>query len=299
MRWRIFHKSQMGLLDVTNSLLSAKPQTGEGESGKAIGGAGTGILPAQALRALIKSGEVAADAGIEDDQVQPASLDLRLGSVAYRLRASFLPGLGAGVTGKMSDLVMHKIDLGAGAVLEVGCVYLVPLQERLTLTSRIAGRANPKSSTGRLDVFTRLICDGATEFDTVPAGYSGPLYAEISPRTFSVLVRTGSKLNQLRLRRGTAAFPDTELQRLHLRETLVSSEGDADIQEGIACSVDLGGEPGSLIGYCAKRHAAVVDMDAEAAYDAHEFWDPVTIGASRRLILDPNEFYILVSKEAI
>src|SRR5262249_47078499 len=155
------------------------------------------------------------------EQLQPASLDLRLGPSAYRLRASFLPGRGRRVADKLAGLAMHEIDLTRGAVLETGCVYLVPLVESLKLSSRVAGLANPQSSTGGMDVFPRLWIDGADEFDRVPAGYQGPLYTEISPRTFSILVRPGSRLNQLRLKRGAASLEDAELRRLHADERLI------------------------------------------------------------------------------
>src|SRR5277367_5485538 len=162
----------------------------------------TGLLPSQMLRGLIKLGhEIMASATpIADDQVQPASLDLRLGEVAYRVRASFLPGARHTVKDKLDQLSMHRIDLTAGTVLERNCVYIVPLLEMTALPRRTAAAANPKSSTGRLDVFARIITDHGTEFDRVRDGYKGPLYAEISPRSFSVVVRTGSSLVQLRIR---------------------------------------------------------------------------------------------------
>ena len=176
----------------------------------------TGILPSHVLRRLIRARrEVLAAEEITDEQIQPASLDLRLGGNAYRIRASFLPGRDGRVADKLADMAIHEIDLKAGAVLETGCVYLVPLLERLELSFRVSGVANPKSSTGRLDVFTRLITDHAQAFDRVEDGYHGPLYAEISPRTFPILVRKGSRLNQLRLRHGSPQFTDTQLKRLH------------------------------------------------------------------------------------
>jgi len=258
----------------------------------------TGILPSQALKALIRDGEIAGDVDIEDAQIQPASLDLRLGTKAYRIRASFLPGRGTSVQEKLQEVIMHEIDLVPGAVLETGCVYLVPLMERLNLSDRVAASANPKSSTGRIDVFTRLIADGAIEFDRVEAGYKGPLYAEISPRTFSVLVRPGSRLNQLRLRRGNPSFGDAELKRLQDDEVLIN--GTADIDNGIACTIDLIGDPETkLVGYRAKHHAGLVDVDKPASCNANDFWEPIYADRRGHLILDPDEFYILVSKEAI
>ncbi|MEX2248835.1 MAG: 2'-deoxycytidine 5'-triphosphate deaminase, partial [Parvibaculum sp.] len=195
----------------------------------------TGILPAHGIEALIREKEIWGAVEIEPSQIQPASLDLRLGAVAYRLRASFLPGPDRGVMERVEELMLHKIDLRDGAVLETGCVYLVPLVEALALSERTSASANPKSSTGRLDVFTRLIADFATEFDRVAAGYKGHLYLEISPRTFPILVRPGSRLAQIRFRRGTHTCTDAEMKRLHEDLKLVDSE--ADIDGGIALTV--------------------------------------------------------------
>jgi dCTP deaminase len=262
-----------------------------------------GILPAQALRELIGLGAIHLTHAADANQVQPASLDLRLGNQAIRVRASFLPGPGTRVADKLDELALHKIDLTQGAVLETGCVYVVPLAESLALPPDIAAAANPKSSTGRLDVFTRVIADGVNAFDQIPAGYSGALYAEICPQTFPVVVRQGSKLTQLRLRRGDPRESDTELRKLHAREPLVTG-GLSDIAEGIALSVDLSldaghGEPG-LVGYRAKRNTGVVDVDKVGAHEVLEYWDPIHVrGERRRLILDPDQFYILASKEAV
>lgn len=257
-----------------------------------------GILPAQALEQLIAQKALLGEPPIEAAQIQPASLDLRLGLKAWRIRASFLPGAGARVEDKLDEVFMHEIDLEPGAVLETGCVYLVPLMESLALPAEFAASANPKSSTGRIDVFTRLITDGATEFDRVEAGYKGPLYAEISPRTFSVLVRPGSRLNQLRLRTGDALMGDEALVALNDKETLV--KGLANIDNGIACTVDLKGDPESrLVGYRAKHHAGLIDVDKPGACLVSDFWEPIYADRRGHLILDPDEFYILVSKEAI
>jgi len=268
---------------------------GEGPYGKYS----TGILPSHVLRRLIRARrEVLATEEITDVQVQPASIDLRLGAMAYRIRASFLPGRDARVADKLSDMAIHEIDLKSGAVLETGCVYLVPLLERLELSFRVSGVANPKSSTGRLDVFTRLIADHAQAFDRVEEGYHGPLYAEISPRTFPVLVRKGSRLNQLRLRHGSPQFTDTQLKRLHDDVGLV--DGPADIEGGLALSVDLRGETVTRqVGWRARRHAGVIDIDARGAYDPLDFWDPVYARKQNGIVLDPDEFYILASREAV
>ena len=260
----------------------------------------TGILPSHVLRRLIRARrEVLSADDITDTQIQPASLDLRLGPTAYRIRASFLPGEAARVSDKLSSMVIHEIDLKSGAVLETGCVYLVPLLERLELSFRVSGIANPKSSTGRLDVFTRLITDHAQAFDRVEEGYHGALYAEISPRTFPILVRKGSRLNQLRLRHGSPQFTDTQLKRLHEKVGLV--DGPAQIDGGLALSVDLSGDMiMRQAGWRARRHSGVIDVDARDQYDPLDFWDPVYVRkGARAIILDPNEFYILASREAV
>src|SRR5262245_1729891 len=257
-----------------------------------------GILPVQAIRKLIAAGHVRLAEPIAADQLQPASLDLRLGSRAYRVRASFLPGPSQKVADKLADLKLHAIDLGPGAVLETGCVYLAPLLESMALPATLAAATNPKSSTGRLDVFTRVIADGVGAFDQIPAGYAGPLYAEICPQTFPVLVRTGSRLSQIRFRIGEMLQDDAALRELHRTQKLVSGAA-ADIDDGIALSVDLAGTADGLVGYRAKHHTGLVDVDAAGACAVADYWDPIPAHASRRLVLDPNEFYILASKEAV
>lgn len=258
----------------------------------------TGILPSHAIRALVREQAITSATAIEDAQVQPASLDLRLGQVAYRIRASFLPGRDCTVQEKLGTLSLHEIDLTKGAVLETGCVYLVPLQETLNLPERVSAAANPKSSTGRIDVFTRLITDGAAEFDQVAPGYAGPLYAEISPRTFSVLVGTGVCLNQIRFRRGSPSHTDAALTRLHEKEQLVDLP--AVIDNGLALSVDLRGEAANgLIGYRAKRHAGLIDLEKIGAYEVADYWESLMARGAGNLILDPDEFYILASREAV
>ena len=262
----------------------------------------SGILPAQAIRRLIADGALSADVPITDAQIQPASLDLRLGAIAYRVRASFLPGAGT-VMDKVKALGKHSMPLADGAVLERGCVYIVPLLERVRLPKSLAGAANPKSSTGRLDVFTRLIADGSTEFDRVRGGHDGPLYAEISPRTFSVLVRTGDRLSQLRLRKGNPAPSDAVLRDLHERMPLVhgGDAGRANIDGGVGISIDLEGTGrDALLGYRAKHHADLIDLSKIGHYDPREFWEPIHAhGNSRTLILNPDDFYILASRERV
>jgi dCTP deaminase len=255
-----------------------------------------GILPDRMIDALARAGAILAATPFAPGQIQPASLDLRLGHVAYRVRASFLPGPGIPVADRIAALQLHQINLSDGAVLETGCVYIVPLMERLALPPDIAASANPKSSTGRLDVFTRVIADGTRGFDRIGSGYHGPLYAEISPRTFPVLVRAGSRLSQIRFRRGTSILDTAAVAALHAAERLVDDDR-ADVSEGIAVGVDLAGF-GSVIGYRAKRHTGLIDVDHRAGYDVADFWEPIS-ARDNKLILDPDEFYILASKQAV
>lgn len=260
---------------------------------------GNGILPDRMIAELTERGAILPAYPYVKGQVQPASLDLRLGGVAFRVRASFLPGPGATVAERIEQLRLHEIPLGDGAVLETGCVYIVPLVEGLALPRTIAAATNPKSSTGRLDVFTRVIADGTRRFDMIEPGYHGPLYAEISPKTFPVLVREGSRLSQIRFRAGHAVLDEDALIDLHVRERLVDTP-DADLSNGVAISVDLTGEQwNGFVGYRAKRHTGVIDVDRRAGYTVEEFWEPIKARADRSLILDPDEFYILASKEAV
>jgi len=231
-----------------------------------------GILPCQSIEALIAERAIASATPFDADQVQPASLDLRLGGRAWRVRASFLPGAGRKVATRLADVAMHELDLTKGAVLERGCVYIAELQETLNLPPGVSARANPKSSTGRVDVFVRLLTDQGRAFDDVAAGYCGPTYIEIAPQTFSVLVRSGTRLNQLRLKAG-------EPPRLSVKSVGV------DLSDGVA-------------GFRARRHAGVIDMDREDGHDPRDFWEPL-VPRRGELLLDPGEFYILASKQAI
>jgi dCTP deaminase len=215
-----------------------------------------------------------------------------------RVRASFLPGPGVKVAERLAELTLHEIDLANSAVLETGCVYIVPLLESLNLPEVVSASSNPKSSTGRLDVFTRIIADGVGAFDMIPSGYKGPLYAEICPQTFPIVVRRGSKLSQLRFRVGNPVETDADLAALHARETLVTGAA-ADIQGGIALSVDLTGGADGLVGYRAKRHTGLVDVDKPASCAILDYWEPIHARGARRLVLDPDQFYILASKEAV
>jgi dCTP deaminase len=258
-----------------------------------------GILPDQMIAALAKDGAILPAYDLVPDQIQPASLDLRLGEVAYRVRASFLPGPRTTVAERIDELKLHEITLTDGAVLETGCVYIVPVLESLALPNDIAATANPKSSTGRLDVFTRVIADKTRGFDRIKAGYHGPLYAEVSPRTFPVLVSEGSRLSQIRFRRGNALLDAETLRDLHGRERLVDDD-DIDVSEGVPVSVDLAGlGPDGLVGYRAKRHTGLIDVERRASYDVADYWEPIRPRKDHTLVLDPDEFYILASKEAV
>jgi dCTP deaminase len=259
-----------------------------------------GILPDRMIAELAADGGIVAHYPFASGQIQPASLDLRLGAIAYRVRASFLPGPGTTVAERITELKLHEFSLAGGAVLETGCVYIVPLIERLALPPDIAAATNPKSSTGRLDVFTRVIADETRGFDRVAAGYNGPLYAEISPKTFPILVREGTRLSQLRLHRGNALLDDEALRALHATERLVD-RAEAIMGDGVAVSIDLSGEgkPAGIVGYRAKRHTAVIEVERRAAYEVADFWEPIAGRADNSLILDPDEFYILASNEAV
>jgi dCTP deaminase len=263
-----------------------------------------GVLPSQALEKMVAGGQIRSRVPLLDEQIQPSSIDLRLGSEAYRVRASFLANGAATITSKLEQYRLHTIDLTRPAVLEKGCVYIVPLQEELALPPSISGKANPKSSTGRLDIFTRLITDEGRQFEIVPAGYRGRLYAEVVPRTFSVVVREGDRLSQLRLFQGEYSPSDTLLQQLEDAENLVylpdATRGEADIRNGLRLSVDLAGDTqSSVIGYRAKKHAPLIDLARVQYYDLDDYWDPIHRNDSRSLILDPEDFYILASRERV
>ena len=249
-----------------------------------------GVLTADDLRAVAAAGAI--DAPDLDARVQPASVDLSLGARAWRVRAAFLPGAGRTVAECVDRFALHELSLADGAVLEKGCSYVVPLRERLALPPGLSATANPKSSTGRIDVFVRLVTDHAGAYERVPDGYAGPLYAEISPRTFSVLVREGSSLNQLRLRVGEAGLTDEALRARHAEAPL--STGGA-VQGGLRLSADLRGE--GVVGYRARRHAGLIDVDRVGALDPDGYWEPIE--GRGELILDPGEFYILASREEL
>ncbi len=258
-----------------------------------------GIVPDHEIAAMFSAGTLSAARPLDDDQIQPASLDLRLGTRAWRVRASFLPGPGHTVAEKLERLKLHEIDLTAGAVLETGCVYVVPVLESLALPPGVSASMNPKSSTGRLDIFTRVMVDHAREFDKAPAGYHGPAYLEISPRTFPIIVRAGSRLSQLRLRVGQPQLTTAELEALNADQRLVEGGNPQISGGGVALSIDLSGDRDGRVGFRAKRHTGVIDVDRKGVLDVLDFWEPIDGRGRRELVLDPDEFYILVSDETV
>ena len=265
----------------------------------------TGILPSQTIQELVGAGHVFASNSISPEQIQPASLDLRLGTVAYRIQASFLPSGESTVMDKVASFAPIEIDLSVPKVLERGCVYIVPLMEELRLPEEMSATANPKSSTGRLDVFTRLITDNSSTFERVGEGYKGRLYAEVVPRTFSIVARAGDRLNQLRFRRGSPQPHKSDLERLHDKQILVYLQDESPAEamiwgESLGLSVDLNGDSTSdLIGYRARKNTVPIDLRKIGYYDPTDYWEPVSKTTSRRLILDPTDFHILTSKERV
>jgi dCTP deaminase len=261
-----------------------------------------GILPSQAIRSLVENKRITSSFSIDDSQVQPASIDLRLGREAYQVRASFLPGKST-IAKKIHDLLIQKVDLTGSAVLEPGSVFIVPLLESLALPSDIYGKANPKSTTGRLDIFTRLITEPGQQFELVPRGYSGPLYLEIVSRTFPVIIRTGMKLNQLRFMRGKSDVSDSMLTKLAETERLVYEDDEnplvPEIERGLSVSVDLQGSGSNVVAYKAKNHAPPLDLENVNHYDIDDFWEIIRGPLNKGLTLNPRDFYILASWERV
>ena len=274
--------------------------------GDALFSAPFGLFGRQKIRAMIGRKLIKAEIQLESSQLQPASLDLRLSKEAYRVRSSFLPGRGHSVRDRLKSLNAEPVSLaGKGAVLEKGIVYIARLMERLELRPNLSGAANPKSSTGRIDIFTRLIVDGGEAFDDVPLDYKGELWLEISPRSFSVRVKAGSKLSQVRFRsrnskqqgRHTFTLDDAEIRKRHLACPLM--DGSLDVREGVVLRVDLGGSGKSIVGYQAIKNSDVIDVSRLRGYAIEDFWEPIRARDDRRLILDPDQFYILASRERV
>ncbi|HEY6344434.1 MAG TPA: 2'-deoxycytidine 5'-triphosphate deaminase [Bryobacteraceae bacterium] len=263
----------------------------------------TGLLPSHRLEELVCAGHLKASSPILPDQIQPCSIDLRLGARAYQVRASFLPNQSSTVHARLADLLVRELDLSKPTLLARGSVYIVPLQEELFLPDNFSGKANPKSSTGRLDVFTRLITDYGNTFEDIRPGYRGKLYAEIVPLTFPVVVREGVRLNQLRIRLGNPPPSDKMISELHEREPIVyfqdESPAEPLISKGLNLSVSLLGIGSEIIGYRARRHAPPIDLSKVNYYDVAVFWEPLYRNSERSIVLQPGEFYIVASKEKV
>jgi dCTP deaminase len=267
---------------------------------------GAGVLPAQRLReAVAQEWIVAGDWRVPAESVQPASIDLRLGSHAWALRCSFLPDSDSTVEQKVEDLAFERIDLRDGATLERDRPYLVPLIEELRLPGHVRAKANPKSSTGRLDVFTRVLTDRSHRFDEIAAGYSGKLYLEVVPRTFAIRVRTGLALNQVRLADGDGRLSDPELLELHERQPLLFREQaplaaeSLSLGEGLFLSLDASGGPESTVGYRAKKNSLPIDLTKVGELRWQDYWEPVHPEAKQRIVLEPEVFYLLLSAEGV
>lgn len=265
-----------------------------------------GVLPYQDLLRAIDDGLIKARSPIPAANVQPASLDLRLGSEAHRMRCSFLPDRET-VSSKLKDYLVETIDLTDGAVLEPGRPYLIPLMERIDLPRSVRARTNPKSSTGRVDVFTRVITDKNHRFDDIPGGYSGPLYLEVVSRTFSVRIEEGMSLNQIRLAVGRTTVSDEGLRAQHGREAMVYDARSRKIPDaqvvtgdGLFLTLDLLGDADGVVGYRARRNSRVLDLTKIGVHRVRDFWEPVFREEDApRVVLEPEDFYLLISNEAV
>jgi len=272
---------------------------------RAEGRSGAGVLPDVALRAATAEGWITAPTPLSDEQFQPASLDLRLGAVAYQLRASFLP-FRETVQGRLAgdnDLVIDRVSLADGATLQRGSVYLVPLLESLALPHDVRGRSNPKSTTGRLDIFTRLITDVGDEFERVRRGYSGRLYIEVVSQTFPILVQAGLRLNQLRLARGRHIFAgDRALRKLDQLDPLIDADEEsaqANVDRGLRLTVDLQGNDAGIVAYQARKTSTPIDLSRIDHYEIADFWKPILRNEKLQCVLEPGEFYILASRQRV
>ena len=265
----------------------------------------TGVIPVQKLKSLIKNGAIRSGVPLRKDQFQPASLDLRIGKKAYRIRSSFLPQKGS-VRKKLKDLFMYEIDLSKNGILEKGNIYLIPLMEKLNLPDDIRGRTNPKSTTGRLDIFTRVITDYSHRFEDIDYGYRGELYLEVVTRSFTIKVEPGHCLNQLRLFRGDERLSDIELKSIYDKYSLLYNDSgkpskgkDVKISDGLFMSINLKGNHHGIIGYKAKKNSSVIDIGKTGFYDEADYWEPIHTPKDDFLILEPEEFYIFSSKERV
>jgi dCTP deaminase len=266
-----------------------------------------GVLPNQHLEKAISSGVISDPNGeIPAANIQPASLDLRLGAEAHRIQCSFLPGSHT-VRERLQELSKYTVDLTGdeGAVLEVGLPYVIPLIEQLHLPRDMRARANPKSSTGRADVFTRVITDYGPRFDDIQSGYAGRLYLEVVPLSFPIRVRSGLALNQLRLSVGDAALSDAEIRREHADGPLLSVGGKPvppktlHLSSGLFLGLNLRGAKAKGVGWRARGSAPVLDLSKSRSSDPHLFWDKVLREKDNRIVLQPNSFYLLMSHQAV
>ncbi len=265
-----------------------------------------GVLPSQQLRdAVSREWMIAGDWRIPRESIQPASVDLRLGDHAWALRCSFLPDSDSTVEEKVEDLAFERIDLRDGATLERDRPYLVQLIEELRLPQEIRAKANPKSSTGRLDVFTRVLTDRNHRFDEIAAGYHGALYLEIVPRTFAIRVKTGLALNQVRLMRGDARLSDEQLVALHrefpllYRDSRALGDTELSVSDGLFLSLDVSGSEDSIVGYRAKKNSLPIDLTRVGALKWQDYWEPVHPEKGERIVLEPEVFYLLLSAEGV
>jgi dCTP deaminase len=266
----------------------------------------TGVLPSQSLRDAVEREWMTAGAWrIPAESVQPASVDLRLGERAWALRCSFLPDSDSTVEQKVKDLAFEEIDLRDGATLERDRPYLVPLIEELRLPDEIRAKANPKSSTGRLDVFTRVLTDRNHRFDEIAAGYRGKLYLEVVPRTFAIRVKTGLALNQVRLVSGDSRLADEQLIALHrdcpllYRDSRPLAQSELSLGDGLFLSLDVSDSSESIVGYRAKKNSLPIDLTRVGALDWREYWEPVHPERGGRIVLEPEVFYLLLSAEGV
>jgi dCTP deaminase len=284
---------------------SVRPAT-EPADPSAAPGLASGVLPSQRLREAVTRGTITAgDWRIPPESIQPASVDLRLGEYAWALRCSFLPDSGSTVEEKIEDLKFDKIDLRDGATLERDRPYLVPLIEELRLPGEIRAKTNPKSSTGRLDVFTRVITDRNHRFDEIAAGYHGKLYLEVVPRSFAIRVKHGLSLNQVRLVHGDARLSDRELEGVHeefpllYMDTHALRASELSLSDGLFLSLNISGSPENIVGYRAKRNSLPVDLEHIGKLKWQDYWDPVHPEPGGRIVLEPEVFYLLLSAEGV
>lgn len=255
---------------------------------------------------MVDERRISSEFTIRDQQFQPASLDLRLGEKAHRVQCSFLPGRRT-IESKLSDFTIHTLNLIDGAVLEPGIVYIIPLMEQLSLPEGIRARANPRSTTGRLDIFTRVITDHSDQFDEIKENYEGPLFLEFLSRSFPIKVKRGLSLGQVRFIRGNCRCTDDDITDLYEQgQTLLYERNESVeiaeimLREGLFLRVDLGGISDTrCVGYKARRNSRLIDLERVKYYRILDFWEPVFRDKNGRIILEKDDFYLLTSKEKV